>query len=93
MATMGGGSHRIPFKIFDTDYTSYEIMYHCENIDKISKTESFAVSSRTPQVTKEFFEKVNKVIKQKIPQYDLYSTDATLYYDVQNSFCKYEWKY
>ncbi len=29
MATMGGGSHRIPFKIFDTDYESYEIMYNC----------------------------------------------------------------
>ncbi len=71
MATMGGGSHRIPFKIFDTDYKSYQIMYSCENIDEFSKTESFAVSSRTPLVTKEFYDKVNKVIKQKIPQYDL----------------------
>ena len=52
MATMGGRSHRKPFKIFDTDYTSYEIMYGCENIDDNSKTESFAVSSRTPTVSK-----------------------------------------
>ena len=67
MATMGGRSHRKPFKIFDTDYTSYEIMYGCENIDDNSKTESFAVSSRTPTVSKQFLEKVNEVIKKKIP--------------------------
>ena len=59
MATMGGGSHRTPFKIFDTDYTSYEIMYNCENINSFSKTEYFAVSSRTPTVSKEFLNKVN----------------------------------
>ena len=67
MATMGGGSHRVPFKIFDTDYTSYEIMYMCENINSFSKHEYFAVSSRTPTVSKEFLNKVNSVIKQKIP--------------------------
>ena len=63
MATMGGGSHRIPFKIFDTDYTSYEIKYNCENINSFSKTEFFAVLSRTPTVSKEFLDKVNSVIK------------------------------
>ena len=52
MATMGGRSHRRPFKIFDTDYTSYEIMYACENINSFSKTELFAVSSRSPTASK-----------------------------------------
>ena len=30
MATMGGKPHRLPFKIFATDYETYDISYSCE---------------------------------------------------------------
>ena len=91
MATMGGGSHRVPFKIFDTDYENYEIYYDCSQFGAM-KTESFAVSSRTKVMTPEVLETVKAVIKEKIPQYDL-DESSLLYWDKQGGWCNYEWRF
>lgn len=47
MATMGGYPKRIPFKIFDTDYETYDLSYFCE--EKLGfKSENIAVALRHP---------------------------------------------
>ena len=91
MATMGGGSHRIPFKIFDTDYENYEIHYDCSEFAGF-KTEMFAVASRTQTMTPEVLETVKAVIREKIPQYDL-DKSSLLYWDKQGGWCNYEWRF
>ena len=49
MATMGGGSHRSPITVWNTDYDNFDIYYSCSNILKGNmKFEMFSVTSRTP---------------------------------------------
>ena len=92
-ATMGGGSHRIPFGIFDTDYETYDIMYSCENhAAGFLKNEMFSVSTRDENPSKETMDAIKKVIAKKIPQYDLDKAWG-LSHDHQGASCDYEWHF
>ena len=76
MATMGGGSKRQPFKIWLTDYETFDITYDCRNLASgLMKYETFSVSTRDPVASKSTLRKVNDVLKSKLPQYTLDHTD------------------
>ena len=47
MATMGGGTHRLPFSIWRTDYESFDLQYSCSEKFGL-KYESFSVATREP---------------------------------------------
>merc|ERR1711998_9081 len=65
MATMGGGSERLPFGIFYTDYETYDISYSCVDLlDGFFKSESFAVTTREMQPSDETMEKIKNVVAE-----------------------------
>jgi hypothetical protein len=66
MATMGGRPERHPIRVFYTDYENFDIYYDCSEFAGF-KTESFAVTSRTPTMSPEVLETVKAVIREKIP--------------------------
>jgi len=93
MATMGGGSHRSPIMIWNTDYENFDISYSCKNIlDGKMKFETFSVASRTPEISEESLEKVKAIVKENIPQYDLDHSKG-LYWTKQNNWCTYQWQF
>ena len=68
MATMHGGSNRLPFKIFHTDYESYDIHYHCEDVaGGYFKNEEFSVATRDVKPSKETMDVIKKVVAEKLP--------------------------
>merc|ERR1719183_1056178 len=90
-ATMGSGTKRAPITVWHTDYENYDIMYDCKNhLGGRMKYESFAVSSRTPKISTEALAKVQEVIKERIPHYDLDRNDGMLYWEQQGGWCEYE---
>ena len=93
MATMGGGSHRSPITVWNTDYDDFDISYTCsEYLDGKMKFESFSVAARTPTISKQTLAKVSQIVHENIPQYDL-NKSSGLYWTKQQKGCEYEWHF
>ena len=93
MATMHGGSHRSPIHVFDTDYESYEIMYECADVlGGLMKNEMFSVTTREPEASPETMARVEMVVRERLPQYDL-ETSWGLTKPKQGSDCSYDWQF
>ena len=93
MATMHGGSHRSPIRVFDTDYETYEIMYDCQEVlGGAMKMEMFSVTTKDVNPSDETMARVKMVVREKLPQYDLDQAWG-LVKPLQGDGCKYEWQY
>lgn len=92
-ATMGGGTHRSPIMVWNTDYDNFDISYSCKSIfGGKMKFETFSVAAREPVISEENLEKVKAIVKENIPQYDL-DTASGLYWTRQKNWCQYDWKF
>ena len=90
---MGGGTHRSPIKIWNTNYDDFDISYGCsEYFDGKMKFETFSVASSTPNLATNALAQVSKIVQENIPQYDLKKSSG-LYWTKQNDWCKYEWHF
>ena len=82
-ATMGPSPHRSPIRIWHTDYDTFDISYDCsEMFGGRLKSESFSVAARQPEISQETRDRVNAVIRERIPHYDL-DTASGLYWTKQ----------
>ena len=94
-ATMNGNSHRVPLRIFYTDYENIEIGYSCSETTVSGykgKYETFALVARDPEPSVEVLEKAKRVILERIPEYDLDSS-WDLHWTTQLDWCDYDWKF
>ena len=89
---MGGSPHKAPLKFFFTDYENFDISYSCTDTGYGMTYETFALAARDPNPSPEALEKAKKIIKERIPQYDL-DTYWNLHWTKQNAWCKYDWKF
>merc|ERR1711907_646510 len=69
-ATMEGGSHRSPIRVWETDYENFDIMYECSQHGWF-KNEMFSVAARTPHMSEENWAKVKAIVHEKMPSYDI----------------------
>ena len=89
MATMGGSTHKGPFKMMATDYVNYDIQYDCKAFWGIFFFEYFAISSRTMEMSETIQEEVRSVVKSKLPHFNL---DDGMYWTKQGEDrCQYYW--
>ena len=59
------------YLVLDTDYTSYSIVYSCNNfLNGLMKYENVWFLSRTPLVSTDLLNKVTNIITKKIPRYN-----------------------
>merc|ERR1711907_258267 len=94
MATMAGGSDRLPFGIFDTDYETYDIYYDCTDVaGGLMKKESFAVATRDMQPSDETVSKIKEVVAKKLPHYNLDTAWGLTYDNQGEDKCTYEWQF
>ena len=92
MATMAGKPHRVPFKIFDTDYETYDIFYDCKDIaGGMMKNEMFSVYTREVDPSDETLEAIKKRVAEKLPQYDLDTAWGLV--TPSHDKCVYKWEF
>ena len=57
------------YNVIDTDYTSYTLVYGCDNT-AVGKTESVWILGRETTMSDEKLEEVYAIMKEKLPDYD-----------------------
>ena len=80
---------RSNWKLLSTDYDNYAIMYSCSNqMSNVMHAEYFTVLGRETTLSDEIMEKVRKIVKDAVPDYDM--SDANMVTTVQGDSCKYD---
>merc|ERR1711871_805613 len=68
-------------------------MYECKEVfGGLMKNEMFSVSAREPQASPEIMARVEMIVREKLPQYDL-ETSWGLTKPMQGSGCEYDWQF
>ena len=73
------------YRVLDTDYKEYAIVYSCMNILGIARREYVWILTRDIEPKKELFDHTLKVLRERIPWYDL----NNLYETKQGGNCRY----
>ena len=78
------------YKILDTDYDSYAILYRCNDESWTGiTTEYVTILSRTPTVDEAWMEKVRARVAQDLPDYDM--SNWNMYNSDQgDDYCTYD---
>jgi len=58
------------YRVVETDYENYSLVYSCTNFLKISKFQYFWLLTRNATLTDEIKNRAQDLIKQKVPDYD-----------------------
>ena len=92
MATMGGSPHRQPFRIFATDYETYDVTYDCKELSGGFIYTLFSVSTKEVNASDETMAEVRNMLRKRLPEYNI-DEDSDLVWTKQGGDCEYEWKY
>ncbi|CDW86007.1 apolipoprotein d [Stylonychia lemnae] len=78
--------HEGDYRVIETDYENYSLVYSCEQFSKEVKFEAAWILSRTPIMAQETQDKLTNLLQTQVPDYDL----TFLVQPNQGAQCKYE---
>ena len=58
------------YKVLDTDYTSYSIVYNCEEENSWEKVEKVWILTRETSISDNLLATIKAKIKEQVPDYD-----------------------
>ena len=73
------------YRVVDTDYSSYSIVYSCSDILGVAKCENVWILSRDEELSQDKFKEALNTISERVPWYEL----SNLYRTKQGGKCKY----
>lgn len=65
-ASWFGAEYENAFRIVDTDYETYIIVYGCHNTDDKNSAQMVGISVRDPNISEEDLNKIKQIAKEKV---------------------------
>ena len=73
------------YRILDTDYSNYAVIYSCTDLLGVAKTEYVWILSRGIELSDDLLNQAQNAIRERVPSYDM----KNMYNTKQGGNCKY----
>ena len=73
------------YRILDTDYSNYAVIYSCTDLLGVAKTEYVWILSRDIELSDDLLNQAQNAIRERVPSYDM----NNMYNTKQGGKCKY----